>query len=177
MTYEDGVGARPILYTNTTKLDQTTASIIEIGSDDCDVHIYRMKVYSTELTDSAVLQNFYADARDAEEMVNRYERNLIYDGDNKLTPESVSAACPDLKVITIEAPYFTNDKANYVKNTTVRCLQSGAGPECNWTWENGFHVGQGTSSNRYGAAGRNIDIIFGFDGVNTPVSKIKANTV
>lgn len=177
MSYEDGVGARPLIYNNDAVLYQTTPSVIEIGSDDCDVWIYRMKAYTSELSDSDVLKNFCADARDSEEMVNRYQRNLIYDENNQLTPESVSAACPDLRVICIEAPYFTNDKADYVKNTTVTCMYANGRPRDNWVWRNGFHVGQGTSSNRYGAAGRNLDIIFGFDGVNTVVKKIKANTV
>jgi len=111
-------------------------------------------------------------------MINRYQRNLIYDKESgKLTPQSVAAACPDLRVIVIDAPYFTNDKANYVKDTTVQCIYTNGRPRDNWTWKNGFHVGQGTSSNRYGAAGRNIDIIFGFDGEHTVVSKIKPNTV
>lgn len=179
MTYEDGVGARPLLYDNNDRLYQnsTEKSIIEIGSDDCDIHIYRMKAYTQSLSDKDILNNFYADASSAEEMINRYERNQIYNENNALTPESVAAACPDLKVIMIDAPYFTNDKKDYVKGTNVQCIHTNGRDRDNWYWENGFHVGQGTSSNRYGAAGRNIDLIFGFDGEHTVVSKIKENTV
>lgn len=178
MTYEDGVGARPLIYDNDTELQQDNPVPIEIGSDDCDVYIYRMKAYTSGLTDNNILMNFCADAMTAEEMIDRYERNLIYNSNNILTPESVAEACPDLRVIVIDAPYFTNDKSNYIKNTTVQCIYKNGDPIYdNWTWENGYHVGQGTSSNRYGAAGRNIDIIFGFDGEHTVVSKIKENEV
>ena len=177
MTYEDGVGARPLLYNSDHILTQSEPVPITIGSDDCDVAIYRLKVYRAALTDANILKNFYADAVTPEEMLDRYNRNQIYDAEGKLTPESVVAACPDLKVICIEAPYFTNDKADYVKNTTVTCRQGNGRSHDNWTFTNGFHVGQGTSSNRYGAAGRNIDIIFGFDGTHTVVSKIPENTV
>lgn len=167
LTYEDGVGARPLLFPNDEGylLHQLTPVPITIGSDDCDVHIYRMKAYSSALTDSNILSNFIADARDSDTMIARFERNLIYNENNELTPESVAAACPDLKIIKISCPYFTNDKSNYVKNTTVECIHKNGDPALdNWTFMNGYHVGQGTTSNTYGLAGRNIDVIFGFDG-------------
>jgi len=136
-----------------------------------------MKAYAAGLTDRNILQNFYADALTPEEMIKRYDRNQIYDANGNLDPEVLAEACPDLKVLLISAPYFTNDKSNYVKNTTIRCIHTGGRLRDNWTIRNAYHVGQGTSSNRYGAAGRNIDLIFGFDGINSPVSKIKTADV
>ena len=47
MTYEDGVAYRAMMYKSEDRLYQYDPGIIEIGSDKCDVHIYRMKAYSS----------------------------------------------------------------------------------------------------------------------------------
>lgn len=166
MTYEDGVGCRPMIYNSDSSFWQTTPQPITIGSENCDVHIYRMKAYSRSLSDSEILSNFILDARNAEEMVDRYNRNQIYenkDGFKVLTPESLAEACPDLRVIVVDAPWFTSDKDDKVVNTTVTMIYKNGRPEDNWTCTGALHSGQGTSSNEYGYAGRNIDLIMNED--------------
>lgn len=159
MSYEDGTMFRPIIYDSSNILTQLSPSVIEIGSDDCDIRIYRMKEYSSSLTDSDVMDNFIADAPSGEEMYDRYMRNQIYDQDNMLTAEHLAEVCPDLRIIKISAPHFTNKKSNTVDDTTVQCIYRGGDPVLdNWTVTNAAHSGQGTTSDNYGVAGRNIDI-------------------
>lgn len=173
MSYEDGTPCRPMSYTSDYSFTQENPVGITIGSPDCDVAIYRMKAYNTSLTSKAILSNFIADARTATEMINRYTRNQIYDENQLLTPESVAEACPDMRVIKIESPIFTNDKKNFIKNASMECIYKNGDPTLdNWKIENGYVVGQGTTSNEYGAAGRNLDFIFCADGVNKINSKI-----
>ena len=164
MTYEDGVGLRPLLYDNNHVIKQYEPVEIVIGSPDCDVYIYRMRAYEFNLTDSDILQNFITDARTSDEMIARHDRNEIYDENGNLTPELLAERCPDLRIIKVEAPWFTNDKDNKVDGTTVQMIYKGGDSVLdNWTCTDARHSGQGTSSNEYGYAGRNLDLIMDGD--------------
>ena len=89
MTYEDGTPVQPIVLTDeTASFTQAEPVPITIGSTDCDVHLYRMKAYSSFLSDKQILDNFIADARTGTEKADRYLRNQIYNAlTGKLTPE------------------------------------------------------------------------------------------
>lgn len=165
LTYEDGVGNRPMIYSSDSSFWQTSPQPIKIGSDDCDVRIYRMKAYSSSLNDRNILSNFIADARNADEMISRYERNQIYNENGSLTPEILAEKCPDLRVIIVDAPWFTNDKSDKVEDTTVTMIYKNGDPVLdNWTCTGALHSGQGTSSNEYGYSGRNLDLIMNKSG-------------
>lgn len=161
ITYEDGTPVRPLVLDNDQiTFKQATPVPITIGSPYCDVHIYRIKAYSTYLSEKNILNNFVADAPNAEEMIARYTRNQIYDAKTgKLTPESFAAACPHMRVLKISAPRFTNDKKDKVLETTAELIYKDGDPILdNWIAVNARHNGQGTSSNAYGYAGRNLEL-------------------
>lgn len=173
MGYEDGVATAPLVYDSSYNFTQNNPKYITLGSEDCDLYIYRLKVYNTSLTDRGILNNFIADARNANEMVSRYNRNQIYDENSQLTPEVLAEKCPQLRIIKVEAPHFTNNKSDKVPNTTIEYIyKNGDSVLDNWKAYNCQHSGQGTSSNNYGAAGRNLDLIMnksGIDGVKPDI--------
>jgi len=168
MSYEDGTPGKPCEYTETSSFKQTTPQPITIGSPDCDIHIYRLKVYSISLSDTDIKNNFIADARNADEMLKRYNRNQIYNENSGIVSTSASGdfnadalmkAAPDLRYVFLEVPQFTNDKDNKIDGCTVYFrYPNGTRPEDNWTCTGMRHRGQGTSSNLYGYSGRNIDL-------------------
>lgn len=167
MGYEDGVSSRPMVYDDSFDFTQNTPKYITLGSEYCDLHIYRFKVYNTSLTARGILNNFIADARNADEMVARYNRNQIYDENQNLDPDILAEKCPWLRVYKLSAPYFTNNKSDKVPGTTIQQIYKNGDPVLdNWTCYNAMHSGQGTSSNNYGAAGRNLDFIMNKSGVD-----------
>lgn len=167
MGYEDGVSTRPMVYDDSFDFTQNTPQYITLGSDSCDLHIYRFKVYNTSLSARGILNNFIADARNADEMVARYNRNQIYDENQNLDPDILAEKCPWLRVYKLSAPYFTNNKSDKVPGTIIQQIYKGGDPVLdNWTCYNAQHSGQGTSSNNYGAAGRNLDFIMNKSGVD-----------
>lgn len=165
MGYEDGVSTRPLVYDDTHDFQQYQGyrKTISLGSNECDLCIYRFKVYNKSLSDKDILNNFIADARSAEEMIERYDRNQIYK-EGILDPDYLAEMCPQLRIIKLEVPWFTNDKDDKVydanRQSIVECVYKGGDPIYdNWVAYDVVHSGQGTSSNNYGAAGRNLDLI------------------
>ena len=194
MSYEDGCPSRAYPYDNVEALYQieNDESPITIGSDDCDVYIYRMRIYNTALNTEDVLRNFIADGKDTNERLERYERNSIYyDTQNDeytpyqgqdivLDPERLAKKIPDVKILMLDTPRFTTNKKDFVAYSTLRCIHADGGKvypsrgkEDNWFFGNGYHAGQGTTSDKYGDAGRNIDFLFECDGIHNPSDKVK----
>jgi hypothetical protein len=128
MGYEDGVPTRPLVYDSTYNFIQNNPKEITIGSPDCDIYLYRFKVYKVSLTNTEILSNFIADSRDVETMLSRYNRNQIYDKNNKLTAEALAEKCPWLRVYKIEAPHFTNNKSDKVSDTTITQIYKNGDP-------------------------------------------------
>ena len=77
-----------------------------------------------------------------------------------ISTESVGHWC----IQTPWCPQFTVDKDDKVDSTTIQCIHTGGDPVLdNWTAINCQHSGQGTTSNKYGIAGRNIRLIMNRD--------------
>lgn len=158
VTWIDGIPQHFELYEASDSFTQTSPVGITIGSDDCDVHIYRIKAYTMNLTDDEMMDNFIADAKNADEMINRYIRNNILDSSGNLDPDVLAEKCPDLRIIKIDTPRFTTSKKDKVSSTSFQQIYKNGRVVDNWISYDGIHNGQGTSSEHYGESGRNLEL-------------------
>lgn len=191
MAYEDGVPSKAYVYDSGDRFYQYTPQDITIGSDYCDVRIYRLKIYSTALTTNGIMRNFIADSRNSDTMLARYDRNAIYynretnkytpySGEGVLDPEKLAPIIPNVKILMLDTDHFTTSKKTFVKSS-LRCIHASGGTVYegdpyydNWYFEKGWHSGQGTTSDNYGNAGRNVDFLFNCDGTHKPSDKVSA---
>lgn len=186
MPYEDGVASLPKVYSDATLADlfEDAGSVIEIGSDDCDVYIYSLRSYDQALGIDDVCTNFVADGPTLNERRLRFDRNNWNVLTNNIlkNPKLASELMPEVKIVLITAPYFTNDKKDEVEETYIQVLQNAVYEETdegrtkvdnkpyNWITKGGMHCGQGTSSNAYGFSGRNLTLKLGsevYEGAGT----------
>ena len=137
------------------------------------------------------MRNFIADSRNAITMLNKYNRNSVYyDTEHQvytpykdkgiLDPERLAERVPNVKILMLETDHFTVNKKTFVKSS-LRCIHAPGGTvyqgdpyEDNWYFENGYHSGQGTTSDNYGQSGRNVDFLFNCDGTHKPSDKVNA---
>ena len=159
MTWLDGVPASVSLYDSTDIFTQASAADIVIGSNDCDVQLYMIKVYKKHLDYNQHLQNFIADAPNATEMVARFNRNDILDENGKeISYLKLIEKNPNCDVYLYEIPRMTKNKSDKVSGCTYRRYHGKTSPE--QTAENVVTSVQGTSSAAYGLAAFNLDSNF-----------------
>lgn len=77
--YLNGVMSDAIQYPATDNFQQTNPVSISVGSPYCGVDLYKVRSYTTALTDSTLTTNFIADINDIIRKTEAYEDNDIYD--------------------------------------------------------------------------------------------------
>ena len=156
MFWEKGTPYKPVVYASNDNFKQTTPVGITIGSDTCDVILYKIRVYTRDLTKEEIKANFYADGEDAVEITKRYDRNQVYDSSGKLDPEKVAALNPDLHVLVWHASGISTAKTQVITGSLTHKFVSG-GAAHSWTASKVKQKAQGTSSLGYVDAGCNED--------------------
>ena len=160
----DGV---PCGYTNYSSTEIFSgANSITIGSSECDVCVYLLKIYEKELPLEAHMQNFYIDASNANEMINRFKRNdILYSSNsnknaNDIDPMKLAKANKDCLVHMYTIPRMTKTK----KDEVYPCSYSQYKGDTNvkYTANNVMIKVQGTSSEQYVVAAANIDTDFNY---------------
>lgn len=158
-TYLDGVLSSTNIYAANDGFIQTTKKKLVIGSPDCDVHIYLVKVYDTYLTRENHMANFIADAPNATEMVARYNRNDILAENGEISYLKLATQNPNLRVHLWNIPRMTQNKMK--KDPVAGCSYQQiymAGDEGDQITAENVTIGvQGTSSVNYISSAANTD--------------------
>ena len=157
MAWLDGVPTVFKQYSSNEQLE--TDKFITIGSPDCDVYVYLIKAYERHLADDEHLQNFIADAPNAQEMVNRYNRNDILDKERGvISPILLAEKNPDCRVHVYDISRMTLNKKDKIKGCHYKQYHGSNIPVL--TADDVTIKVQGTSSASYGLAAFNIDSEF-----------------
>jgi hypothetical protein len=83
---------------------------ITIGSNDCTVDLYNIRVYDNSLTRYQVLDNWIADTQNINEKLARYKRNNIYDVYGQVVIEKLPSDLPYMVISGSALPQFKGDK-------------------------------------------------------------------
>ena len=159
MTWLDGVPSSAQTYDpDLVQFANRNIENIIIGSDDCDVNVYMIKVYQKHLTNEQHLDNFIMDAPNSTEIVSRYNRNNILDDNGEISYQKLIEKNPNCDVYLYEIPRMTKTKKDKVDGCTYQRFKGKITPE--QTAENVTMAVQGTSSARYGLAAFNFNSTF-----------------
>ena len=161
----DGIPSQVNTYSAET-LVQTENSLV-IGSDNCDVWIYAIRVYNTSLSRKEMIQNYISLGPTTDEKLIRCKEEAVFDDNGVITPSTLHDARPNLTIVHISADRMTTGKEDPVNAKSI-VIQDGS--EKLLLENNSKFKAQGTSSSAYGRSAYNLDIDFKNSGLFYAIS-------
>lgn len=142
--YINGILSQCVQYPSADDFQQTSPANIVIGSTDATVDIYNIRVYDNDLSGQQIINNWVADTQDVDLMLDRFNRNNIYDAYGKIVISKLPQTLPYGTLIGAALPQYKGDNKTmefaFVDNTR---------PAFNFTAERLDVNVQGTSSQYY----------------------------
>ena len=142
--YVNGIMSGVVQYPASDDFQQTSPVGISIGSDDCTMDIYRVRVYDNDLTRHQMLDNWIADSQNVDDLIERYNRNNVYDAYGNIVIANLPGSLPYMLIECPELPQYKGDK----KTASVTYVDP-VTPSRSFTAENVQLDVQGTSSQYY----------------------------
>lgn len=115
--YLNGVIVRMMDY-KTSSWQQHTPKKIIIGSEDCDIELYTVRIYDKSLNYQQMLGNFAYDTPDLSEKIAIAKRNNILDSTNAVDFAKTIAALPNTPYKIWEIDKMPTGKKDWQKATT-----------------------------------------------------------
>lgn len=158
--YINGIMSGVIQYPTDDDFAQVEPVGISIGSNDCTTDIYCIRVYSNNLTRYQILDNWIADTQDAEQMVERYSRNNVFDDYGNIVASKIPTTLPYMVLNVSKYTDLPQSKGD--KKTVSGSYIDPLNPSRSFTF-NGAEIDvQGTSSADYSRKNYKIKFKNGF---------------
>ncbi len=161
-TYINGVMSGAVQYPTDDDFQQSSPVGISVGSNDCTIDLYCIRVYDNNLTRYQVLDNWIADTQDGEKMLHRYAHNNVFDEYGQVVIGKLPQDLPYLVLEAPELPQYKGDK----KIISGRYVDP-ANPTKSFSFTNAQADVQGTSSQYYARKNYKIKFKGGFTMTST----------
>ncbi|SHK33335.1 hypothetical protein [Hespellia stercorisuis] len=173
--YINGIMSGTVQYPQDDDFSQAAPLGISVGSNDCTIDLYCVRVYENDLTRFQVLDNWIADTQNVDDMLSRYNHNHVFDAYGQIVIPQLPKDLPYLVLEGAELPQYKGDK-KIVSGYYVDPLH----PDRNFRFENAQIDVQGTSSQYYARKNYKIKFKGGFiltDGTTVKVYKIREDAI
>ena len=128
--YVNGVMSSALQYPNGENFGQGTGAVgISIGSNLCGVDIYNIRIYDNDLNREQVINNWIADTSNGNLMLDRFNRNNIFDN-GTINPNTLPSNLPYWIINAPELPQYKGDK-----KTVTLSFTDPASPQKSFTAE------------------------------------------
>ena len=151
--YINGIMSGAVQYPLDDDFAQQSPVGISIGSSECAVDIYCIRMYDNNLNRYQIVDNWVADTQNVDEMLYRYEHNDIYDEYGTVVIGNLPTDLPYMVIEAAELPQYKGDK----KTVSGRFVDQ-EDPSRSFTFTGCQINVQGTSSATY--VRKNFDMQF-----------------
>ena len=110
LIYINGIMSRAIQYASGERFSQLNPVDITIGSNDCGIDIYGIRIYDQDLSARGVLENWIADTQNGVLMQNRFNRNNVYSAFGDITTATLPLSLPYMIIECPQLPQYKGDK-------------------------------------------------------------------
>lgn len=110
LMYINGIMSRAIQYASGERFSQLSPVDISIGSNDCGIDIYNIRVYDNSLSRRQILDNWIADTQIGDLMIQRYQHNQVYNDASEIIAANLPSNLPYFVLNAKELPQYKGDK-------------------------------------------------------------------
>lgn len=170
--YINGIASGVVQYPVDDDFAQVSPVNISIGSSDCTIDVYNIRIYDNDLTRFQIVDNWIADTQDGTQMLERYQRNNVFDAYGNIVIANLPPDLPYMIISCAELPQSKGDKKT-CSGSFVNPLY----PSKSFTFEDCQIDVQGTSSQYYPRKNYKMKFNGGFTmtGSGSTVSKYAMN--